>query len=62
VQHPRRRDDEIVAARIAFEETDLRARALRLGALWRPGEKLWEISWGNAKRLDIASRVVQTAK
>ena len=28
-RHPRRRDDEIVAVRIAFEETDLRARALR---------------------------------
>jgi hypothetical protein len=61
-RHPRRRDDEIVAVRIAFEETDLRARALRLGAVWRPAQKLWEISWGNAKRLGIASRVVQVDK
>src|SRR5688572_32067517 len=61
-RHPRRRDDEIVAVRIAFEETDLRARALRLGAPWRPAQKLWEISWGNAKRLGIASRVVHTDK
>lgn len=30
---PRRRDDEIVAVRIAFHETDLRQRAKRLGAV-----------------------------
>jgi len=28
---PRRRDDEIVAVRIAFDESDLRERAKRLG-------------------------------
>lgn len=35
-RRPRRRDDEIVAVRIGFEETDLRERARRLGAVWRP--------------------------
>ena len=30
---PRRRDDEIVAVRIAFPESDLRERAKRLGAI-----------------------------
>lgn len=48
-RHPRRRDDEIVPVRIAFEESELRARAMRLGAVWRPAQKLWEISWRNAK-------------
>jgi hypothetical protein len=32
VRSPRRRDEEIVAVRIAFSETDLRERAKRLGA------------------------------
>ena len=54
---PRRRDDEIVAVRIAYHEADLRERAKRLGALWRPAQKLWEISWLDAKRLGIADRV-----
>ena len=56
-RHPRRRDDEIVAVRIGFQETDLRERAKRLGAVWRPVQKLWEITWRDAKRLGIAKRV-----
>jgi hypothetical protein len=59
-RRPRRRDDEIIAVRIAFQETALRARALRLGALWRPAQRLWEMRWIDAKRLGIADRVVQT--
>jgi len=47
---PRRRDDDVVAVRIAYHETDLRERAKRLGALWRPAQKLWEMTWREAKR------------
>ena len=54
---PRRRDDDIVAVRIAFHETDLRQRARRLGALWRPQQKVWELTWLSAKRLGISDRV-----
>ena len=57
-RNPRRRDDDIVAVRIAYEETELRERAKRLGAVWRPVPKLWEIAWGDAKRLGVADRVV----
>jgi hypothetical protein len=57
-RHPRRRDDEIVAVRIAFNESDLRERAKRLGAVWRPAHRLWEIKWIDAKRLGISDRVV----
>ena len=53
----RRRDDEIVAVRIAFHEADLRERAKRLGAVWRPAQKLWELTWLDAKRLGISDRV-----
>jgi hypothetical protein len=59
-RHPRRSDDEIVAVRIAFHETDLRQRVKHLGAVWRPVQKLWEISWRDAKRLGIADRVTQS--
>lgn len=57
VRHPRRRDDEIVAVHIAWQKTELRERAKRLGAVWRPAQKLWEIAWRDAKRLGIADRV-----
>jgi len=53
----RGRGDEIVAVRIAWNETELRERAKRLGAVWRPTQKLWEISYGDAKRLGIAERI-----
>ena len=56
-RRPRRRDDEIVAVRIAFHETDLRERAKRLGAIWRPAQKLWELTWLDAKRLGLTDRV-----
>lgn len=54
----RRRDDKIVAVRIAFDETELRERARRLGAVWRPQQKVWEMRWGDVRRLGLASRVV----
>ena len=56
---PRRRDDDIISVRIAWQETDLRERAKRLGAVWRPAQKLWEIRWSDARRLGIADRVEQ---
>lgn len=58
LRNPRRRDDDIIAVRIAFHETDLRERAKRLGAVWRPAQRIWEITWRDAKRLGIADRIV----
>ena len=47
---------------IAFHESELRERAKRLGAMWRPGQKLWELTWGDAKTIrpttDIVSDLV----
>ncbi len=54
---PRRRDEDIVAVRIRYHETELRERAKRLGAIWRPAQKVWELSWADARRLGIADRV-----
>jgi len=48
--------------RIGWAETDLRERARRLGGVCRPAQKLWEVTWANAKRLGIADRVGQTDK
>lgn len=48
-----------MAVRIAWDETELRERAKHLGALWPPAHKVWEMTWGNAKRLGISDRVAQ---
>jgi len=55
---PRRRDDDIIAIRISYGEVELRERAKRLGAVWRRAQKLWEIAWGDAKRLGVTARVM----
>jgi hypothetical protein len=52
VRRARRRDEEMVAVRIAYAETEL-----RLGAIWRPQQRLWEMRWRDAKRLGISDRV-----
>ena len=54
---PRRRDEDIVAVRIRYQETELRERAKRLGAIWRPAQKVWELAWADARRLGIVDRV-----
>ena len=56
---PRRRDDDIVPVRIAWHEIELRERAKRLGAVWRPAQKLWEMHWADARRLGLARRIVE---
>jgi hypothetical protein len=58
-RRPRRRDDDIVYVRIGYEETDLRARAKRLGAIWRQPQKLWEITYRDSKALGIEGRIVE---
>lgn len=55
----RRRDDDVVYVRIGYEETDLRARAKRLGAIWRQAQRLWEITYRDSKNLGIEGRIVE---
>jgi hypothetical protein len=52
-----RRDDDIVAVTIAWGEPHLRERAKRLGAIGRPGAKIWEMRWADTRRPGIADRV-----
>jgi hypothetical protein len=62
LRHPRRRDDDIVAVPIAWQKSDLRERAKRLGAVWRPAHKLWEMRWADARHLGLADRVPPNPK
>ena len=54
---PRRTDEAIVQVRIHWNETLMRSRALALGAIWRPGPKVWEMTWNTSKRLGHSDRV-----
>ena len=57
-RRPRRHDEDIVYVRIGYEETELRARAKNLGAIWRKPQRLWEITYRDSKRLGIVDRIV----
>lgn len=55
---PRRRDHDPVAVRIAWDETELRVAIKKAGGIWRPRQKLWEMTWGAVLTLGIGHRVV----
>jgi hypothetical protein len=59
-RRPRRHDDDVVYVRIAYDETDLRDRAKRLGAIWRKEHRLSEITFRDSKRLGIVGRIVES--
>ena len=44
--------------RIAWNESELRPAVKRAGAIWRPRQKLWEMSWEAVRTLGIGHRVV----
>jgi hypothetical protein len=62
LRHPRRRDDDIVAVPIAWQKSDLRERAKRLGAVWRHAQKVWEMHWADARRLGLSDHVAPDPK
>ncbi|TMH10420.1 MAG: hypothetical protein E6H70_16835 [Betaproteobacteria bacterium] len=57
-RRPRRNDHELVGVRIAWNESELRSAVKRAGAIWRPRQKLWEMSWEAVRTLGIGHRVV----
>ncbi len=44
--------------RIAWNESELRSAVKQAGAIWRPRQKLWEMSWEAVRTLGIGHRVV----
>lgn len=57
-RRPRRNDHELVGMRIARDETELRIAVKKAGGIWRPRQKLWEISWDAVRAPGIGHRVV----
>ena len=55
---PRRYDHDLVGVRIDWHETELRIAVKKAGGIWRPRQKLWEVSWDAVRTLGIGHRVV----
>ena len=50
--------DPMVGVKIFYREDALREKAKEAGAIWRPGQKLWEMPLCTARRLGLGSRIV----
>jgi hypothetical protein len=57
-RNARRRPEDMVAVRIAYNETELRERIKRVGGIWRPHHELWEVDWKNVCAIELKDRVV----
>ena len=53
----RRHFHDLVGVRVEWHETDLRERLKRAGAIWRPRQKLWEVSYRTAVMLELIDRI-----
>lgn len=58
----RRAPGDLVAVRIEFGETDLRARVKEAGGKWLPGRRLWELEWRSVRELGLEGRVVEAGE
>ena len=56
---PRRNDHDLVGVRIDWKESELRAAVKRAGGIWRPRQRLWELSWEAVRTLGLHGRVVE---
>jgi len=50
-------DDEIVAIRIELNEIHWRNRVKMAGGKWNPNRKLWEIPYGQVRKLGLTERI-----
>jgi len=53
----RRQYHDLVGVRVEWHERDLRQRLKQAGAIWRPKQKLWEVSYWTAVMLGLVDRI-----
>ncbi|MGH8531889.1 MAG: hypothetical protein ACREV1_03955 [Gammaproteobacteria bacterium] len=46
-----------VGVRIDYHEIELREEVKAVGEIWRPKQKLWEMSYATAATLNLANRI-----
>ena len=54
-----RNDRDLVGVRIGWKESELRAAVKRAGGIWRPRQRLWELSCDAVRTLGLHGRVVE---
>ena len=57
-EQPTHLPTERLAVRVEYWETVLRSKVKEAGGLWRPRQKLWELSYEDVVALGLESRVV----
>jgi len=57
-RRPRRSSHDLVGVRVEYDETALRHAVKTAGGIWRPRQRLWELSWEAVRILGLGSRVV----
>lgn len=45
--------------RIGYAETELRDKVKQMGGIWRPQQKLWEMSYAQIEALGLRERIVE---
>jgi len=56
---PRMRPTDLVGVRVQYNEMDVR-RAIKLaGGIWRPRQRLWEVTWDVVRTLGLHGRIVR---
>jgi hypothetical protein len=57
-RRPRRRGHDLVGVRVGYDERELRSAVKAAGGIWRPRQRLWELSWEAVRVLGLEARVV----
>jgi hypothetical protein len=57
-RRPRRRPHDLVGVGIAYHEHSVRQAVKAAGGIWRPRQRLWEVSWATVVALGLENRVV----
>ncbi|MBL8202938.1 MAG: hypothetical protein JNM09_01820 [Blastocatellia bacterium] len=50
-------EDELIAVRVELAEVDWRQRVKRAGGKWNPARKLWELPFGQVRKLGLTERI-----
>ena len=52
------RPSDRFGVRIGYDELELRDQAKQIGAIWRPKQKLWELTYAQIEALGLQNRIV----
>ena len=57
-RRPRHRAQDSIGVRIGYDERELRSAVKTAGGIWRPRQRLWELTWEAVRLLGLQTRIV----